>query len=106
MNTDRSLLDGGKGKSQLVKTLKTESGTSSQPFNDFDCIAIDTMCLLNRITKLTWVKTGKDSSFCKGVDDIAMSTTTVLVAFDTYKDVSLKNVTRAKRQNKKSVMSI
>ena len=104
MNTDGSLLDGGEGKSQLVKTLKTESGTSSQPLiNDFDCIAIDAMCLLNQMNKPTWVKTGKDlaSSFCKRVDDIAMSATTVLVAFDTYKDVSLKNVTRAKRQTKK-----
>ena len=60
MNTDGSLLDGGEGKSQLVKTLKTESGTSSQPPNDFDCIAIDAMCLLNQMTKPAWVKMGKD----------------------------------------------
>ena len=56
MNTDGSLLDGGEGKSQLVKTLKTESGTSSQPLiNDFDCIAIDAMCLLNQMTKADMV---------------------------------------------------
>ena len=85
-----------------MKTLKIESGTSSQPLiNGFDRIVIDAMCLLNQMTKPTWVKTGKDlaSSFCKRVDDIAMSATTV--AFDTYKDVSLKNLTSAKRQTKK-----
>ena len=104
MNTDGSLLDGDEGRSQLVKTLKTESGTSSHPLiNDFDCIAIDAMCLLNQMTKPTWVKTGKDlaSSFCKRVDDIAMSAIILLVAFDTYKNVSPKNVARAKRQTKK-----
>ena len=103
MNPDGSLLHGGDGKSLLVKTLKAESGTNTQPLDiDLDCIAIDAMCLLNQMTKPTWVKTGSDlgSSFCKRVDEISMGAATVIVAFDAYNDISLKNITRAKRQAK------
>ena len=87
----------------LVKTLKAESGTNTQPLDiDFDCIAIDAMCLLNQMTKPTWVKTGSDlgSFFCIRVDEILMGAAMVIVAFDTYNDISLKNITRAKRQVK------
>ena len=104
MKSDGTLLDGGEGKSQLVKVLKNESGCSTQSLiDDYDCIAIDAMCLLNQMSKPTWVKTGEDlaSLFCKRVNDLAMGATTVIVAFDTYRELSLKNATRAKRQTKK-----
>ena len=66
--------------------------------NDFDCIAIDAICLLNQMAKLTLVKPEKDltSSFCNRVDELA---STILVAFDMYKGLPLKD-TRKKRQIK------
>ena len=66
---------------QLVKVLKNESGCSTQSLiDDYDRIAIDAMCLLNQMSKPTWVKTGEDlaSLFCKRVNDLAMGATTYI----------------------------
>ena len=105
MDTRGNLFPGEEGKSGLLKSVleNTKCAKMKKP-NHVDCFAVDAMYLFNQIIpKPSWVTSGADvaKEFCKRIDDKSQSASFVIVAFDTYRERSLKDKTRTKRQEQK-----
>ena len=107
MTADGLLLPGGDGKSLLAKVIKEQAGCNPQKLiTNVDAVVIDAMCLLHHTPKPAWVKNGIDlaSAFCDSRWN-CKECSTILITFDTYKDVSLKDATR-EAPNKESTTEI
>ena len=67
--------------------------------SDADIVAIDEMQLVEKISNPASVKNFKELAdvFCQGVEKLMGSCRVVLIAFDVYYDISLKNSTRSGR---------
>ena len=105
MDTRGNLFPGEEGKSGLLKSVleNTKCAKMKKP-NHVDCFAVHAMYLLNQIIpKPSWVTSGADvaKEFCKRIDDKSKSASFVIVVFDTYRERSLKDKTRTKRQEQK-----
>ena len=103
MPRDKTLYSGYTGKSELMTVIKDAIGTESKFENPkVECVAIDGMCMLHRHKLPTNTKTGNDliAAVCSWVDKLTVGCSTVIVAFDTYLDMSFKRNTRNDRYGK------
>ena len=93
----------GEGKSDLVKVIT--SHCKLQKANDIspDCAAIDGMALLYSWKLPKSVLHGKDlgDAFCHKVLELAGTSSTIILCFDTYSEHSLKSGTWEVRVSKK-----
>ena len=109
MTPDGTLISGHTGKSDLVKEVMRSCKVATMldlPSDDITCIVIDAMYVVNTITpKPAWIETGEDlaKEFLNRIDERSRNATTVAIDFDTYKDVSLKSVTRDDCVRKKEI---
>ena len=109
MTRDRAIYNGGHNKSSLMTEIKEAVGTNVTVHNpDIDCVAIDGMCMLNVIEKPFSIKTGADLTLavCKWIDSKTQGCSSVIVAFDTYLEASLKKATRDDRKKKNNTKSL
>ena len=105
MTSDGVLHSGHMGKSDLVNVIMkhfgvTPFGSLNLPNGAATSAIIDAMYLVNTIIpKPSWIATGADlaKEFLKRVDDRSQTCASVGIIFDTYRDVSLKDATRADR---------
>lgn len=107
MKRDVTLLDGFTGKADLVKEVlkatRVEEVPSIQPLFNI-CVCIDAMYVVNQIaSKPSWVKTGTDLAreFTNRIDEQSKDAELVIVAFDSYREESMKSATRAARKTSK-----
>ena len=104
MDAKRNLHDGGQGKSKLIEVIKASDDyrSSIRCPDNVQCVVFDGFCMLRHIDIKQHIKTGLD--LAKVVSDwIAYRTSgcrTVIVAFDTYNESSLKSKTRSNRYKK------
>ena len=105
MKPDGTLLSGHVGKADLVKeVLKEFCVTPAETLNlcpdDTIVVVIDAMHIVNKINpKPVWIKTGDDlaKEFTNHIDIRSQNASTVMIVFDTYRDLSLKSATRDDR---------
>ena len=81
----------------------------TQVRHDFPvCYVIDGMAILNKLNpKPTWVKKGADlaAAFNTSIDTHTHDATAVIVTFDCYRDILLKQATRTSRKSKRAPLS-
>ena len=105
MKPDGTLLSGHIGKADLVKeVLKEFCVTPAETLNlcpdDTIFVVIDAMHIVNKINpKPAWIKTGDDLAkvFTNHIDIRSQNASTVVIVFDTYRDLALKPATRDNR---------
>ena len=105
MKPDGTLLSGHVGKADLVKdVLKEFCVTPAETLNlcpdDTILVVIDTMHIVNKINpKPAWIKIGDDlaKEFTNHINIRSQNSSTVVIVFDTYRDLSLKSATRDDR---------
>ena len=94
--------DGGQNKSELVHSIcKTVPEAWNDPIPEVDIVVFDAMSELNRLKKTGDIKKFKyiaDTFICI-IERKVLSASTVIVSFDTYQDISLKERTRERRKN-------
>ena len=103
MHRDKTLYSGYTGKSELMTVIKDAIGTESKFENPkVECVAIDGIYMLHHHKLPTNTKTGNDliAAVCSWVDKLTVGCSTVIVAFDTYLDMSVKTNTRNDRYGK------
>ena len=103
MDKNRSLHSGHQAKSKLINVLKSSAGEKSTlTCPPVDCLAIDGFCMLHHVEINSNVKTGADlvKVVSSWIGKRISGHQTVAIAFDTYKDNSLKAMTREGRYNK------
>ena len=97
MDKRRNPHSGHQAKSKLINVLKSSAVNDlSLTCLPVDCLVIDGFCMLRHVTKTADVKTGADlvKMVSKWIDKRGANCVTVAVAFDTYKDESLKATKR------------
>jgi len=103
MEDDGSLIPGGEGKSKLMNILgKSHEIKPPRQFNvEKVCHVLDGMFIVNKmVPKCNDVKTGNDlvNIFTSYIDSLTQKSETIHIVFDTYKNKSLKNMTRKIRK--------
>ena len=106
MQLDGELNNGGDGKSELVdiicKSVVNAKINAAQDKDNFDLVPIDAMQVLYKLTKTSYVKTFRDFAnlFNAAITALTSSAYSVVVAFDTYLEESLKDTVRKQRVGK------
>ena len=103
MDSGGELNHSAKGKSKLVDVLTkhvTQSKISASECPSADIVAIDAIQVVQKMSKPAPVKaTFKDLEdvFCQDGEKFMGSCRVVIITFDTYYDISLKNFTPSRR---------
>ena len=86
----------------ICKSVVNAKINAAQDKDNFDLVAIDAMQVLYKLTKTSYVKTFRDFAnlFNAAITALTSSAYSVVVAFDTYLEESLKDAVRKQRVGK------